>query len=87
MLTAEPWRDRTLLERIHDSVGRSEELLEDDVHSSEHLRHKKEFTRLVERGLSILPGCGGGEAGYPRKRLERARGGGKCCGLWDDESC
>jgi hypothetical protein len=41
MFTAEARRKRTLLERIHDGIGRSEELFEDYPHS---------YTR--EKGLS-----------------------------------
>lgn len=33
MLTPEPRRERSLLEWVHDGVGRAEELLEDDPHS------------------------------------------------------
>jgi len=86
MLTAKPWRDRALLERIHNCVRRSEELLEDDIHSPEHLGHEEKFTRLVERGLSILPGCGGGNAGSPREGVERAGGGGECGGSGSDQA-
>ena len=33
MFSAEAWGERSLLERIHDSIWGSEELFEDDPHS------------------------------------------------------
>lgn len=87
MFAAEPWRNGALLEGIHDRVRWSEELLDDDVHSSEHLRHEEEFAGLVERRLAILPGCGGADAGCPREGLQRAGGGGECGDSGRDEAC
>jgi len=55
MLTAESWRNWALLERIHDSVWRAKELLQNHVHPPKHLRHQEELAGLVERGLSFVP--------------------------------
>jgi hypothetical protein len=85
VLTTETRRDGTLLERVHDGVGRTEELLHNDVHSTHHLGHQEVLSGTVEGGLALLPGLGtaqtgetdgGGGSGITDGRDDRAGGNG-----------
>ncbi len=51
VLAAEPGRDGALLKRVHDGVGRAEELLQHDVHAADHLAHEEEAPCPVQRAL------------------------------------
>lgn len=57
MLTSESRRNRTLLKGVVDRVGRAEELLEHNVHTTEHFSQQKELGGLVEGSLvRLVPG-------------------------------